>query len=487
MHLRIAEIVNRLKLDTDYISSGNCVDFSPVNGKEIASFPFHDSEQVLKAVERSVHAYEEWRYVSPDGRAALIRAFGEELRANADDLAQLIVVETGKIREDALTEIRKSIDVCNYVSGLPQRLTGVSAPTESSNLSLLETWLPIGPVAIITSFNLPLRVWTMHAMLALACGNSVVWRPSRKTVLTAFAANSLLRRAMAKVDSDCPEYLSQFVVCGHEDAVILADNPGIALLCATGSPAMARTMVGKTGMRMGRSLVALGGNNSAIITPDADIDLAVRHLVKSTIVDCGQRCTSLQRLFCHSSVYDEVIEKLKRGLELIYVNSPFERRTEIGPLIDKEAYDNMRLALEGAENEGGKVFGGQRLMIGNYDNAYYVHPALAEMPEQTGTVKTELLAPVLFAMKYDDLSEAIKKINDVPQSLISCIFSNNVKETGYFSSIRGVMSNVATVNAGSVGYDLVAMFGNRRNGGSSAAEPWRSYMQSKTCLVNYNF
>lgn len=487
MHLRIAEIVNRLKLDTDYISSGNCVDFSPVNGKEIASFPFHDSEQVLKAVERSVHAYEEWRYVSPDGRAALIRAFGEELRANADDLAQLIVVETGKIREDALTEIRKSIDVCNYVSGLPQRLTGVSAPTESSNLSLLETWLPIGPVAIITSFNLPLRVWTMHAMLALACGNSVVWRPSRKTVLTAFAANSLLRRAMAKVDSDCPEYLSQFVVCGHEDAVILADNPGIALLCATGSPAMARTMVGKTGMRMGRSLVALGGNNSAIITPDADIDLAVRHLVKSTIVDCGQRCTSLQRLFCHSSVYDEVIEKLKRGLELIYVNSPFERRTEIGPLIDKEAYDNMRLALERAENEGGKVFGGQRLMIGNYDNAYYVHPALAEMPEQTGTVKTELLAPVLFAMKYDDLSEAIKKINDVPQSLISCIFSNNVKETGYFSSIRGVMSNVATVNAGSVGYDLVAMFGNRRNGGSSAAEPWRSYMQSKTCLVNYNF
>ena len=292
---------------------------------------------------------------------------------------------------------------------------------------------------------------------------------------------------MAKVDSDCPEYLSQFVVCSHEDAVILADNPGIALLCATGSPAMARTMVGKTGMRMGRSLVALGGNNSAIITPDADIDLAVRHLVKSTIVDCGQRCTSLQRLFCHSSVYDEVIEKLKRGLELIYVNSPFERRTEIGPLIDKEAYDNMRLALEGAENEGGKVFGGQRLMIGNYDNAYYVHPALAEMPEQTGTVKTELLAPVLFAMKYDDLSEAIKKINDVPQSLISCIFSNNVKETGYFSSIRGVMSNVATVNAGSVGYDLVAMFGNRRNGGSSAAEPWRSYMQSKTCLVNYNF
>lgn len=487
MHLRIAEIVNRLKLDTDYISSGNCVDFSPVNGKEIASFPFYDSSQVLKTVERSARAYEEWRYVSPEGRAALIRAFGEELRTNADDLAQMIVIETGKIYEDALTEIRKSIDVCNYVSALPQRLTGVSAPTESSNLSLLETWLPIGPVAIITSFNLPLRVWTMHAMLALACGNSVIWRPSRKTVLTAFAANSLLRRAMAKTDADCPEYLSQFVVCGHEEAVILAEHPQIALMCATGSPAMARMMVGKTGMRMGRSLVALGGNNSAIITPKADIDLAVSHLIKSTTVDCGQRCTSLQRLFCHSSVYEEVVEKLKRGLEMIYVNSPFERRTQIGPLIDKAAYDKMRLTLEQAQNEGGKIFRGDRLMIGSYDNAYYVHPALAEMPEQTGTVKAELLAPVLFAMKYDDLTEAVERINAVPQSLISCIFSNDVKETGYFSSIRGVMSNVATVNAGSVGYDLVAMFGNRRNGGSSAAEPWRSYMQLKTCLVNYNF
>ena len=238
---------------------------------------------------------------------------------------------------------------------------------------------------------------------------------------------------------------------------------------------------------MGRSLVALGGNNSAIITPEADIDLAVRHLVKSTIVDCGQRCTSLQRLFCHTDVYDTVMERLKNSLNLIYVNSPFERQTQIGPLIDKEAYNNMRLALDQAQNEGGKIFGGNRLMIGNYDNAYYVHPAVAEMPEQTEIVKTELLAPVLFVMKYDNLHDAVEKINEVPQSLISCIFSNNVKETGYFSSIRGVKSNVATVNAGSVGYDLVAMFGNRRNGGSSAAEPWRSYMQSKTCLVNYNF
>ena len=487
MYLPIADVISRLNLDTGYISGGGCIDFSPVNGKEIASFPFHDSEQVRKAVKLSVQAFTEWENVSPDVKTDLIRTFANELRENTDDLARLIATETGKIMTDALREVKKSIDVCNYVSSLPQRLTGLSAPTESNGLSLMETWLPIGPVAVITPFNLPLRVWTLHAMLALACGNPVIWRPSRKTVLTAFAANSLLRRAMAKLDAACPEYLSQLIICDRKDAAVFAENPDVALLCATGSPENVRTLAATTGARGGRSLISSGGNNSAVITPDADIDAAVKHLVRGTIIDCGQQCTAFQRLFCHSSVYDEVVGKLKRGLELIYVNSPFERQTEIGPLIDKESFDAMNAALNAAKSEGGKVFGGERLLIGGYDNAYYVHPALVEMPEQTDTVKKELLAPVLFVMKYDSLPDAVSRVNEVPKSLISAIFSNNIKETGYFLSVNGVKSNVATVNAGSVGYDLVAMFGNNRSGGSSSSEIWHSYMRSKTCLINYNF
>ncbi|MGN0903799.1 MAG: aldehyde dehydrogenase family protein [Alphaproteobacteria bacterium] len=487
MFLRVADIVNRLKLDTDYISSGNCVDYSPVNGKEIASFPFHDSEYVKTVVERSQKAFGEWKEVAPRFRSELIRLFGEELRANTDDLAQLIVIETGKIYADALIEVQKSIAVCEYASGLPQRLSSISAPTESTNLSILETWLPIGPVAVVSSFNFPLRVWVLNAMLAIACGDSVVWRPSRKAMLTAFAANTLLRRAMARTRADCPEYLTQFVTCGHDEAAVLAGSPDIALLCATGSPVMARNLVAKVGMRLGRSLLSLGGNNAAIVTPSADIPLAVEHLIRSTVVDGGQRCTSLQRLFCHSSVYAEVVGRLKDGLQRIYVNSPFERRSEISPLIDREAHDSMRLSLDQAQIEGGVVSGGERLMIGNYDNAYYVHPALVEMPSQTPTVRTELLAPVLFVMSYDHLDDAVARINEVPQTLISCIFSNSVQETGYFSSLDGVMSGVATVNAGSVGYDLVAIFSGERNSGGSGSEPWRSYMRSKTCLVNYNF
>lgn len=487
MHLHTADIINRLKLDTDYLSSGNCVDYSPINGKEVASFPFHDSEEVQTTIKRSVKAFEEWRLVSPYLRSDFIRFFGEELRKNTDELAQLIVIETGKTKIEALDEVQKSINICEYASGLPFRLSGISAPTENTNLSILETWMPLGPVAIVTSFNFPLRVWVFNALLALACGNSVIWRPSRKTTLIAYAANTLLKRAMARTDANCPEYLSQLLTSTHEEAILLASSPDIALLCATGSMRMARGLVSKVGQRLGRSLLATGGNNAAILTPSADINHALAEITASTVVDCGQRCTSLQRLFCHSSIYDEVVSRLKEYFQKVYINSPFEHRCDIGPLIDKEAYDTMRLVLDQATGEGGKISGGERLMVGEYENAYYVHPAIVEMPEQSLAVKTELLAPVLFIMPYDDIDEAIARINDVPQTLISLIFSNEIRETGHFVSINGVQSNIAAVNVGSIGYDLIAIFGNERNNSNVSSEPWRSFMQSKTCLMNYNY
>jgi len=268
----------------------------------------------------------------------------------------------------------------------------------------------------------------------------------------------------------------------------LAKNPQVPLVCATGAPAMARKIQGLVGERLGRSILATGGNNAALIAPSADIDLAVNHIVRSTIADCGQRSTSLQRLFCHSSVYDQVVPRLRDEFQRVYVNSPFERQSMIGPLIDKIAYDTMRLSLEQATVDGGVVSGGNRLDVGNYKDAYYVQPAMVEMPQQTGIVKTELLAPVLYVMRYDDFDQAMEEINAFPQTLVSCAFTNDLKEAGAFSSLDGAHTNVATVNAGTVGYDLAAMFGTDRNavGSGTASEPWRPFMQAKSCLVNFN-
>ena len=488
MFRRVAEIVNRLKLDIDFLSSGNCVDYSPVNGENIASFPLGDEATVERTIARSVEAFREWREVPPTGRSELIHLFADELRANKDDIVDLIMIETGKIRSAALKEVERSISLCESVASIPQRLSGVSAPTESHKLVISQSWLPLGPVAVVTSFNFPLRVWALHALVALACGNSVIWRPSRKATLTAFAVTSLLRRAKARCSANCPEYLAQILICDHPELMQLAKNPKVPLVCATGAPAMARKIQGLVGERLGRSILATGGNNAALIAPSADINLAVNHIVRSTIADCGQRSTSLQRLFCHSSVYDKVVPRLRDEFQRVYVNSPFERQSVIGPLIDKIAFDTMRLSLEQATVDGGVVSGGNRLDIGNYRDAYYVQPALVEMPKQTGIVKTELLAPVLYVMRYDDFDKAMEEINAFPQTLVSCAFTNDLKEAGAFSSLDGAHTNVATVNAGTVGYDLAAMFGTDRNavGSGTASEPWRPFMQAKSCLVNFN-
>lgn len=487
MFNRVADIVKRLNLDLEFISSGNCVDYSPLTGEQIASFPLNGPEEIRVKIQRSIKAFEEWRSVSPGERSELIRLFAEELRANQEDIARLIVIETGKIFHTAYKEVQRSIKICDMIAELPHRIAGLSVPTESKNLAVSEIWQPIGPVVVITSFNFPLRVWVMNALMALVCGNPVIWRPSRKATLIAHAVNTLFRRAKARSNANCPEYLSQIVICNHEDSVVMAESKDIPLLCATGSPVMARGLQSKVGQRLGRSILSVGGNNAAIVTPSADIDMTVHHLLYSTIADGGQRCTSLQRLFCHSSVYDQVVAKLKDAFDNVYVDSPFERQSQVGPLIDKEAFDKMRLALEQAKIEGGTVFGGARINAGSFDGAYYMRPALVEMPSQTETVKTELLAPVLFVMRYDDLKEAIAGVNAFPQTLLSCIFSNDLKETGYFSSIDGVQSEAAITNVGTVGYDMAAMFTTGKDNRSFTSEAWRPFMQSKTCLTNYNF
>ena len=487
MFYRVAEIVKRLNLDLEFISSGTCVDYSPVNGEQIAAFPQSDAERIRTIIKRSKKAFEEWRLVEAMERSDLLRLFGEELRAQKEALAELIVIETGKIYATALREVERSIEICDVIADMQYRMSGFSAPTQGRNVAVSEVWQPIGPVVVITSFNFPLRVWVLNALLALACGNPVIWRPSRKASLAAFAINTLLRRAKARSSVNCPEYLSQVVICNHEDAVVFAESPDVPLLCATGSPVMACELQSKVGQRLGRSILSIGGNNAAIVTPSADLDLTIENVLLSAISDAGQRCTSLHRLFCHSSIYDEFVPRLKQAFNAVYVSSPFERQSQIGPLIDKEAYDIMRMQLERAKLEGGVISGGNRMDIGQYKNAYYVQPAVVEMPKQTETVKTELLAPVLYVMRYDDLKEAVSEINAFSQTLLAGIFSNDLKETGYFCSMDGVQSDAAIVNGGMFGYDMAAMFTSGKDARSFATDLWRPFMQSKTCLTNYNF
>ena len=482
---RIAEILNKLDVDTDYVFSGNCRDFSPITGQEIASFPITDSEGVNRAILRSLEAFDEWRHRPPRERRNLIYAFADELRLYEADLATLVMIETGKIYDDALTEVRRSIAVCEYAAGISQRMTGFTAPSEKNQLAVMQSWTPLGVVGVISSFNFPMRVWVFDAMLALACGNTVIWRPSRKASLTAYTVNHLLKRAASKSVVDCPENISQIIVSSHADTTVLAKNPKVSLLSATGSPVLARNLVSIVGQRFGRTLLAVGGNNAAVVTPSADKKSAVEHIVQSTVLDCGQRPTSLQRLFCHESIYDEVRDMILNRMRTLKVDSPLERNSQVGPLVDREAYDSMRFAIDQSYRDGATVSGGERVFVGSYDNAFYVRPALIEIPAQTAVMKTDLLAPVLFMTRYADIGEAITLTNAAQSTLIACLFSDNVSECGVFRGIDGVSAAVVSVNTGTVNYDLMAIASSEQNSRSTGNDAWQAFMAARTTFIDY--
>ncbi|MCQ2914934.1 MAG: aldehyde dehydrogenase family protein [Alphaproteobacteria bacterium] len=488
MLLQVTDIINRLGLDIDFLSSGECIDRSPVNGKTIASFPLADAAHVQKVIDRACFAFNEWRGVSPTDRADLIRIFIEELIQHKEDLITLIMIETGKIRSSAEAEVNTTISICESVAGIPKLLAGLSCPTQDQKLTISQTWLPLGPVGVITSFNFPLRVWAHHALMALICGNSVIWRPSRKATLTAFAINTLLRRAKARSFTYCPEYLSQILICDHAEGQLLAQSERIPLLCVTGAPTTAKKLQHCVSQRFGRVLSSIGGNNAAIVMPSANLNLAITEIGNSIVADCGQRATSLKRVYVHRKIYDTFVSQLKEWLNSIHIDSPFEPPSKMGPLIDKEAFSFMQYTLSMAEKAGAKIFGGERMNIGHFADAYYVKPALIECEKQIDLVLEEILAPMAFVIPFDDLHEAINNVNAFSQTLLSCLFTNNLQEVGNFTSDFGVSSAAATVNAGTVGYDLEAMFRTGKNGNTTGTieNSWKMFMQSKTCLVNYN-
>lgn len=482
---RVAEILNRLDVDTEYVYSGNCRDISPITGEEIASLPITNIEEINRSVLRAAEAFDEWGHRSPKERRNLIYAFADELRLYESDLATLIMIETGKIYEDALSEVRRSISICEYAAGVSQRLTGFTAPSGKIGLTVMQSWTPLGVVCVMSSFNFPMRVWVFDAMLALACGNTVIWRPSRKAALTAYAVNHILKRAASKSVENCPENISQIVVCSHTEAMALAKNRLVSLLSATGSPVLTRNVVSLVGQRFGRTLMASGGNNAAVITPSANKEYAVRKIVKSTVLDGGQRPTSLQRLFCHESVYDEIRDMIFARMQELKVDSPMEKTSALGPLIDREAYDLTRFAMEQSVRDGGTVHGGDRVFVGSYDNAFYMRPTLIEMPTQTSVMKTDVLAPVLFMMPYKTIEEAVALTNAAPDTLIASLFCQDMKECGRFRGLDGVTAAVVGINTGTDHYDLMTIASSEQNGRMTGSDAWRSFMTARTTYIDY--
>ncbi|GIJ44421.1 putative aldehyde dehydrogenase [Virgisporangium aliadipatigenens] len=455
---------------------------SPITGEDLFGLRPSSPAETAAAIGAAAEAFTAWRTTPAPVRGNLVRVLGELLRAHQDDLAELITVEAGKIRSEALGEVQEMIDICEFAVGLSRQLYGRTIASERPGHRLAETWHPLGVVGVISAFNFPAAVWSWNTAVALVCGDAVVWKPSELTPLVAIGASHLLDRAIAEVDA--PRDVHRLVLGGRDVGERLVDDPRVALVSATGSTRMGRAVGPRVAARFGRSLLELGGNNASVVAPSADLDLALRAVVFGAVGTAGQRCTTLRRLIIHRDVADEFVTRLANAYAGLPIGDPFDDRTLVGPLISGTATDAMAQALDKAVAEGGElVCGGERLA------PTYVRPAIVRMPHQNGIVREETFAPILYVLTYDAFGEAVALHNDVPQGLSSSIFTRDQGEAERFLASDGSDCGIANVNIGTSGAEIGGAFGGEKETGGgreSGSDAWRAYMRRATNTVNYS-
>lgn len=481
----VDSILRRIGVNSSTYKHGVREIKSPLTGEVIAATD--DAQETQLAIADSYNAFLEWRAVPAPRRGELVRLIGEELRAAKEDLGKLITLEIGKSLSEGLGEVQEMIDICDYAVGLSRQLYGLCIPSERPNHRLTEQWHPIGPIGIISAFNFPVAVWSWNAALALICGDSVIWKPSEKAPLTALAVHDLCKRAQERFGADAPASLLTLLLGGKEVGEILVESALIPVISATGSTSMGRNVGRRVAERFGRSILELGGNNAAIVTQSADLDLALRASSFGAMGTAGQRCTTLRRLFVHSEIYDRFVPKLISVYQEISVGNPLDSDALVGPLIDEPAFLAMQNALQQARESGACVHGGARVNV-NGAHSFYVRPALVEMHEQSGPMLVETFAPILYVMRYERLEEAIELQNRVPQGLSSSIFATDMREVEQFLSAAGSDCGIANVNMGTSGAEIGGAFGGEKETGGgreSGSDAWKAYMRRQTNAINY--
>jgi aldehyde dehydrogenase (NAD+) len=461
---------------------------SPIDGAVIGEVEESSPHEITAAMERARRAALEWRLVPAPRRGQLVAGIAEIVRRRKSELAAVITLETGKIPSEAEGEVQEWIDICEFAAGLSRQLYGLTIASERPCHRMMEQWHPLGTVGIITAFNFPMAVWAWNAMIALVCGDSVIWKPSEKGALCARAAHSVVDEAAAS-SANRLSGLSQVVQGGREAGMRLAESEHIPLVSATGSVAMGKQVAAAVAQRLGRCLLELGGNNAAILAPSADLKLALTSIVFSAAGTAGQRCTTLRRLIVHESFLPEVIARLRDAYSRLTIGDPRRPGVLVGPLIDERAWVNMRAALDRAAAQGGTLlYGGCRVTEGAPASGFYVRPAILQVPGNLEIVCEETFAPILYVMGYRRIEEAIELHNGVRQGLSSAIFTGDAREAEWFLSPEGSDCGIANVNIGTSGAEIGGAFGGEKDTGGgreSGSDAWKAYMRRTTNTINY--
>ena len=461
---------------------------SPADGSLIASVQWATEADYQQVISQAAAAFLIWRQMPAPKRGEIVRQIGDELRKNKADLGRLVSLETGKILQEGLGEVQEMIDICDFAVGLSRQLYGLTMHSERPLHRMYEQWHPLGIVGIISAFNFPVAVWSWNAMLAAVCGNVCLWKPSEKTPLVALACQHIIHKVLK--DNDLPEGVFNLILGGAGVGERLAQDEKVALVSATGSVRMGKAVAQTVAARLGKVLLELGGNNAIIITPHADLEMAVRAVVFGAVGTAGQRCTSTRRLIVHDSVYDLVKDRLIKIYEKLPIGNPLEDGILVGPLIDTQAVAAFAKAIASVQQEGGRLLtGGKVLTGGAYHTGTYVSPAIVEAENHFATVQEETFAPILYLIRYSgNIENAIALQNGVRQGLSSSIFSNHLHETEAFLSFAGSDCGIANVNIGTSGAEIGGAFGGEKETGGgreSGSDAWRAYMRRQTNTINY--
>ena len=455
---------------------------NPANGETLARVTTASHSDYERCVAAALAAFAQWRTVPAPQRGEFVRRLGIALREQKHDLGLLVTLEVGKIRSEGLGEVQEMIDMCDFAVGLSRQLHGLTIASERAEHTLLEQWHPLGPVGIITAFNFPVAVWAWNAALAAVCGNSCLWKPSPLTPLTAIAVQHIVNRVTHEMQ--VPK-IFQLCIGGTEIGEQLAGDIRLPLISATGSCGMGRAVAATIGQRLGRSLLELGGNNAAIITESANLNLALRAVAFAAVGTAGQRCTTLRRLIIHRSIAESFTNRLVHVYRQLKIGDPMLDDVLVGPLIRQSAVERMQSALQQANEQGGEVLvGGQALDA----PGFFVEPAIVFSAHELAIAREETFAPILYVVPYDDLDSAIALQNGVEQGLSSAIFTSDFNSALRFLSPLGSDCGIANVNLGTSGAEIGGAFGGEKatgGGREAGSDAWKAYMRRQTCTLNY--
>ena len=460
---------------------------SPVDGHLIASASTTSPKEYRKVISTAEKAFNTWRMVPAPKRGEIVRQYGEALRKNKDPLGRLVSYEMGKSLQEGFGEVQEMIDICDFAVGLSRQLYGLTMHSERSQHRMYEQYHPLGIVGVISAFNFPVAVWSWNAMLALVCGDVVVWKPSEKTPLCGVACMNIFQDILR--ENDLPEGIVSLINGDYRVGELMTHDPKVALVSATGSTRMGRIVGAAVASRFGKSLLELGGNNAIIVTPEADLKMVLTGAVFGAVGTAGQRCTSTRRLIIHESIYDKVTKALVKAYQQIVIGNPLDAKSHMGPLIDIQAVGQYNKALKAIEEEGGKMLVPGGVLKGRkYASGCYVKPCIAEVKNDFAIVQSETFAPILYVMSYKTLNDAIKMQNDVPQGLSSAIMTNNMREAEQFLSAAGSDCGIANVNIGTSGAEIGGAFGGEKETGGgreSGSDAWKVYMRRQTSTLNW--